>query len=153
MQPASACVGFMSTWSALISSLVLPSLAKNSATQTTWVVFLFGILASLFHRFEGVIEIEGFSGRLVSVHHGAHRLDHRLGRFALEDVAPHIDSRRAFTYRTVAHGKRFEFGKLLPAGDDQRHGAAGSHARKPWLTVVRLHKMCAKFRAHPRSEA
>src|SRR6266704_17161 len=67
MHPGSACVGFISTCSASISSPVLPSLAKNSATQTTCVEFLFGILASLFYRFEGVIEIESLLGRLVSV--------------------------------------------------------------------------------------
>src|SRR5579863_5056665 len=105
MQPASACVGFISTCSASISSPVLPSLAKNSATQTTWVVFLFGILPSLFHRFEGVIQVESLFRRLVSVDDRAHRLDHGLRRFALEDVAAHVNTGRALVHRLVAHGQ------------------------------------------------
>src|SRR3954471_22912886 len=106
MQPDSACVGFIRMCRASINSSVLPSRAKNSATHTTWVVLLFGILASFFHGFEGVIKIESFLWRLVSVHDGAHRLDHRIRRFALEDVASHVDTGRAFVDGAIGHGKR-----------------------------------------------
>src|SRR5579863_4134321 len=109
MQPDSAWVGFMSTCRASIKFWVLPSLAKNSATHTTWVVFLFGIFASRFHRSQGLIQVHGLLRRLVFMHDRAHRLDHRLGRIALEDVAPHVDSGSALVYGVPGHIQRIEF--------------------------------------------
>ena len=46
-----------------------------------------------------------------------HRLDHSLGRFALEDIAPHVDTGGAFVHGAIRHGECFRLGQFLSAGD------------------------------------
>src|SRR5579883_577785 len=153
MHPSSACVGFIRTCNASISSSVLPSLAKNSAMQTTWVVFLLGILASLLCRFEGVVQIESFLGRLLTMHDGAYGLDHGHWRFALEDVTAHVDACGTVVYGSVGHRQGFRLGQFLASGDDERNRAACGDARKAGLTIVGLNEVRAEFGAHARCEA
>src|SRR5438045_999288 len=71
--------------------------------------------------FERVEQVEGVGRLHVLVHYRMYRLDHRLRRVGLEDVAPHINPGSALLHGVVGHRQRIELGLLLPARHDNRH--------------------------------
>src|SRR6185437_6281519 len=135
---------------ASMRSLAFPSLARNSAMHTTWVVSLLAMLApgknsTVQVALKRLVKIEGLLRRLLIVHDSANRLNHRNRSFALKYVASHVHSHRTLVNCVVGHCERVQLWQLLASGNQKRNRAACDHARKMLFAVIGFYEVRAHF--------
>src|SRR5436190_1681807 len=75
------------------------------------------------------------------MNHGANGLNHRERSLALENVAPHINTRRSILNCPVGHFERGLLGKFLSTGNHNRDRTGRSDARESWFTVIGLYRV------------